>query len=174
MRRNRWTCSAQELRRSKSNIFSNSTNPRKCRHRRKETQRAGERHDVFALRGKYPDVIIGAYSGAIAKSHFRKKRFVAPRPRHAGRRARRRSTNFSATSFNDLARKYAAIRRRLRSAGCADGWAHRSRSAARSNPDGGGARGRHASRANRCVRAAWIVRYAAVISTRNNLRPMNR
>lgn len=49
-----------ELGRSKSNVFSNLRALEAAGI--VEKQRAsGSRHDVFALRGKYPDVIIGAY-----------------------------------------------------------------------------------------------------------------
>jgi DNA-binding transcriptional regulator GbsR (MarR family) len=49
-----------ELRRSKSNIFANLRGLEAAGivERRRET---GARYDTFALRGKYPDVIIGAY-----------------------------------------------------------------------------------------------------------------
>ena len=49
-----------ELKRSKSNIFANLRGLEAAGiiERRRE---AGARHDSYALRGKYPDVIIGAY-----------------------------------------------------------------------------------------------------------------
>jgi HTH-type transcriptional regulator, osmoprotectant uptake regulator len=51
---------SEELGRSKSNIFANLRGLEGAgivaRHRV-----SGERHDTFALRGKYPDVIVGAY-----------------------------------------------------------------------------------------------------------------
>jgi len=51
---------ALELGRSKSNIFANLRGLEAAGivERRRET---GARHDTYALRGKYPDVIIGAY-----------------------------------------------------------------------------------------------------------------
>lgn len=51
---------SEELGRSKSNIFANLRGLEAAgiatRHRS-----SGTRHDTFALRGKYPDVIVGAY-----------------------------------------------------------------------------------------------------------------
>lgn len=51
---------AEELGRSKSNIFANLRSLEAAgiatRHRA-----SGTRHDTFALRGKYPDVVVGAY-----------------------------------------------------------------------------------------------------------------
>ena len=49
-----------ELGRSKSNIFSNlrALEAAQIVERRRE---AGSRHDTFALKGSYPDVIVGAY-----------------------------------------------------------------------------------------------------------------
>lgn len=49
-----------ELGRSKSNVFANlrALEAASIVERRRE---AGARHDSFALRGKYPDVVIGAY-----------------------------------------------------------------------------------------------------------------
>src|SRR5450432_1723737 len=51
---------AQELGRSKSNIFSNlrALEAAAIVERRRS---AGSRHDRFALRGPYPDVVVGAY-----------------------------------------------------------------------------------------------------------------
>ncbi|MGO8995318.1 MAG: GbsR/MarR family transcriptional regulator [Polyangiaceae bacterium] len=55
-----------ELGRSKSNIFANLRGLEGAgivsRHRE-----AGERFDTFSLRGKYPDVIIGAYLGRLRR-----------------------------------------------------------------------------------------------------------
>ncbi len=51
---------SEKLGRSKSNIFANLRGLEAAgivgRHRA-----SGERHDTFALRGKYPDVVVGAY-----------------------------------------------------------------------------------------------------------------
>src|SRR5689334_23967113 len=51
---------SEKLGRSKSNIFANLRGLEGAgivvRHRQ-----SGDRHDTFALRGKYPDVIVGAY-----------------------------------------------------------------------------------------------------------------
>lgn len=51
---------SEELGRSKSNIFANLRGLEAAGivERRRS---AGARHDLFALRGKYPDVIVGAY-----------------------------------------------------------------------------------------------------------------
>ena len=55
-----------ELGRAKSNIFANLRGLEAAgivaRHREE-----GERYDTFALRGKYPDVIIGAYLGRLRR-----------------------------------------------------------------------------------------------------------
>lgn len=55
-----------ELGRSKSNIFANlrGLEAAGILSRRREP---GARHDVYALRGKYPDVIIGAYIGRLRR-----------------------------------------------------------------------------------------------------------
>lgn len=57
---------SEELGRSKSNIFSNLRSLESAGIVEKRRQ-PGERHDVFALRGKYPDVIIGAYLGRLRR-----------------------------------------------------------------------------------------------------------
>lgn len=51
---------SEELRRSKSNVFANLRGLEAAGivERRRA---AGSRHDAFALRGKYPDIVIGAY-----------------------------------------------------------------------------------------------------------------
>lgn len=51
---------SEELGRSKSNIFSN-LRALEAAHIVERTREAGARHDRFALKGAYPDVIIGAY-----------------------------------------------------------------------------------------------------------------
>lgn len=57
---------SEELGRSKSNIFANLRGLEAAgivaRHRT-----SGSRHDSFALRGKYPDVIVGAYIARIRR-----------------------------------------------------------------------------------------------------------
>ncbi|MGK3988311.1 MarR family transcriptional regulator [Sorangium sp. So ce136] len=57
---------SQELGRSKSNIFANLRGLEAAGiiERRRES---GARHDSFALRGKYPDVIVGAYLGRLRR-----------------------------------------------------------------------------------------------------------
>jgi DNA-binding transcriptional regulator GbsR (MarR family) len=51
---------SRELGRSKSNIFAN-VRGLEAAGIVERTRSAGKRHDSYALRGKYPDVIIGAY-----------------------------------------------------------------------------------------------------------------
>jgi DNA-binding transcriptional regulator GbsR (MarR family) len=57
---------SEELGRSKSNIFTNlkALDAAGIVERRRS---AGTRHDMFALRGAYPDVIIGAYIGRLRR-----------------------------------------------------------------------------------------------------------
>jgi DNA-binding transcriptional regulator GbsR (MarR family) len=55
-----------ELGRSKSNIFANLRGLEAAGLVRKERPE-GARHDLFALRGKYPDVIVGAYLGRLRR-----------------------------------------------------------------------------------------------------------
>lgn len=57
---------SEQLGRSKSNIFANLRGLEGAGivERRRE---AGARHDTFALRGSYPDVIIGAYAGRLRR-----------------------------------------------------------------------------------------------------------
>jgi DNA-binding transcriptional regulator GbsR (MarR family) len=57
---------ALELGRSKSNVFANLRGLEAAGivERRRE---AGARHDSYALRGKYPDVIVGAYVGRLRR-----------------------------------------------------------------------------------------------------------
>jgi len=57
---------ASELGRSKSNIFANlrALETVGIIERRRET---GNRHDSFALRGRYPDVVIGAYIARVRR-----------------------------------------------------------------------------------------------------------
>jgi DNA-binding transcriptional regulator GbsR (MarR family) len=65
-----------ELGRSKSNIFANLRGLEAAgiveRHRE-----AGARHDRYRLRGKYPDVVIGAYIGRLRRVVFDKRTLVA-------------------------------------------------------------------------------------------------
>ncbi len=51
---------AEELGRAKSNVFAN-LRALEAAGIVERTRATGKRHDAFALRGKYPDVIVGAY-----------------------------------------------------------------------------------------------------------------
>ena len=51
---------SEQLGRAKSNVFAN-VRALEAAGIVERTRRAGQRHDAFALRGKYPDVIVGAY-----------------------------------------------------------------------------------------------------------------
>src|ERR1700729_1098122 len=55
-----------ELGRSKSNIFANLRGLEEAGIVRRKRE-PGERFDTFALSGKYPDVIIGAYLGRLRR-----------------------------------------------------------------------------------------------------------
>lgn len=57
---------SEELERSKSNIFANLRGLEGAGIIERRRQ-SGARHDSFALRGKYPDVIIGAYLGRLRR-----------------------------------------------------------------------------------------------------------
>ena len=94
-----------ELSRSKSNVFSNlrALEEAQIVERRRES---GARHDTFALRGVYPDVIIGAYLARIRRVVSDKQELVerslsllgdADGPEADGLRQR----------LDDLGRKYA-------------------------------------------------------------------
>jgi DNA-binding transcriptional regulator GbsR (MarR family) len=55
-----------ELGRAKSNIFANLRGLEAAGIVRKDREE-GERYDTFSLRGKYPDIIIGAYLGRLRR-----------------------------------------------------------------------------------------------------------
>jgi len=57
---------SRELGRSKSNIFAN-VRGLEAAGIVERSRSAGSRHDSYALRGKYPDVIIGAYIGRLRR-----------------------------------------------------------------------------------------------------------
>ncbi|HEX7663578.1 MAG TPA: hypothetical protein VF407_03665 [Polyangiaceae bacterium] len=93
-----------ELERSKSNIFSNL--------RSLETagivvkrRAAGERHDVFALKGKYPDVIIGAYLARLRQVIVDKKDLSRRGLEMLGE-TKGEEADFLRGKLHDLARKY--------------------------------------------------------------------
>jgi len=50
----------EELGRSKSNIFANLRGLERPGSS-SDARNAGSRHDAFALRGKYPDIVVAAY-----------------------------------------------------------------------------------------------------------------
>lgn len=55
---------SEQLGRAKSNVFAN-LRALEAAGIVERTRAAGKRHDAFALRGKYPDVIVGAYLGRL-------------------------------------------------------------------------------------------------------------
>jgi len=93
-----------ELGRSKSNIFGNLRGLEAVGiiERRRE---AGSRHDTFALRGKYPDVIIGAYVGRLRRV-VQDKRGLARRALSLLGDARGTDAEALRERLGDLMRKY--------------------------------------------------------------------
>ncbi len=93
-----------ELGRSKSNIFGNLRGLEAVGiiERRRE---AGSRHDTFALRGKYPDVIIGAYVGRLRRV-VQDKRGLARRALSLLGDARGADAEALRERLGDLMRKY--------------------------------------------------------------------
>jgi HTH-type transcriptional regulator, osmoprotectant uptake regulator len=94
-----------ELGRSKSNIFSNLRTLENAGIAVK-TRTAGERHDLFALRGKYPDVIIGAYLARLRKV-IAEKKDLSRRGLEMLGDATGEEAEFLRSKLHDLARKYA-------------------------------------------------------------------
>ena len=94
-----------ELGRSKSNIFSNLRTLENAGIVEK-TRTAGERHDLFALRGKYPDVIIGAYLARLRKV-IAEKKDLSRRGLEMLGDATGEEAEFLRSKLHDLARKYA-------------------------------------------------------------------
>lgn len=93
-----------ELGRSKSNIFANLRGLEGAGiiERRRE---AGSRHDTFALRGKYPDVIIGAYVGRLRRV-VQDKRGLARRAINLLGDAKGQEAEALRDRLGDLMRKY--------------------------------------------------------------------
>lgn len=65
----------------------------------------GQRHDVFALRGKYPDVIIGAYLARLRRV-IADKKDLSKRGLEMLGDAKGDEAEFLRTKLHDLARKY--------------------------------------------------------------------
>jgi DNA-binding transcriptional regulator GbsR (MarR family) len=93
-----------ELGRSKSNIFSNLRTLENAGVVEKK-RASGERHDTFALRGKYPDVIIGAYLARLRKVISEKKDLSRRGLAMLGD-AKGSEAEFLRGRLHDLARKY--------------------------------------------------------------------
>ena len=93
-----------ELGRSKSNIFSNLRSLEAAGI--VERQRAaGARHDRFQLRGKYPDVIVGAYLARLRRV-IADKRVLSQRALGILGDARGPAADALRTRLDDLSRKY--------------------------------------------------------------------
>jgi HTH-type transcriptional regulator, osmoprotectant uptake regulator len=95
---------ALELGRSKSNIFANLRGLEAAGivEKRRDT---GARHDVFALRGNYPDVIIGAYLARLRRV-ISEKRALSQRALAILGGARGKDADGLRQRAEDLARKY--------------------------------------------------------------------
>ncbi|WP_437633897.1 GbsR/MarR family transcriptional regulator [Sorangium sp. So ce854] len=95
---------SQELGRSKSNIFANLRGLEAAGiiERRRES---GARHDSFALRGKYPDVIVGAYLGRLRRV-VQDKRALARRALALLGDAAGPEADAMRARLDDLSRKY--------------------------------------------------------------------
>ncbi|KYG08974.1 hypothetical protein BE21_20535 [Sorangium cellulosum] len=95
---------SQELGRSKSNIFANLRGLEAAGiiERRRES---GARHDSFALRGKYPDVIVGAYLGRLRRV-VQDKRTLARRALALLGDAEGPEADAMRARLDDLSRKY--------------------------------------------------------------------
>lgn len=93
-----------ELGRSKSNIFSNLRSLESAGIVEKRRV-PGQRHDVFALRGKYPDVIIGAYLARLRRV-IADKKDLSKRGLEMLSDAKGDEAEFLRTKLHDLARKY--------------------------------------------------------------------
>ncbi|HTN91637.1 MAG TPA: MarR family transcriptional regulator [Sorangium sp.] len=95
---------SQELGRSKSNIFANLRGLEAAGiiERRRES---GARHDSFALRGKYPDVIVGAYLGRLRRV-VQDKRTLARRALALLGDAQGPEADAMRARLDDLSRKY--------------------------------------------------------------------
>jgi DNA-binding transcriptional regulator GbsR (MarR family) len=95
---------SQELGRSKSNIFANLRGLEAAGiiERRRES---GSRYDTFALRGKYPDVIIGAYIARLRRV-VHDKRALSRRALGLLGDASGEEADGLRTRLGDLSRKY--------------------------------------------------------------------
>ncbi|WP_437675207.1 GbsR/MarR family transcriptional regulator [Sorangium sp. So ce131] len=95
---------SQELGRSKSNIFANLRGLEAAGiiERRRES---GARHDSFALRGKYPDVIVGAYLARLRRV-VQDKRALARRALDLLGDAEGAEADAMRSRLVDLSRKY--------------------------------------------------------------------
>jgi HTH-type transcriptional regulator, osmoprotectant uptake regulator len=93
-----------ELGRSKSNIFANLRGLEAAGiiERRRES---GARHDSFALRGKYPDVIVGAYLGRLRRV-VQDKRALSRRALLLLGDAKGQEADALRSRLADLSRKY--------------------------------------------------------------------
>ncbi len=93
-----------ELGRSKSNVFSNlrALDAAGIVERQRV---AGARHDVFALRGKYPDVIIGAYIARLRRV-IADKRSLSRRALEMLGGARGKDADVLRERLHTLSRKY--------------------------------------------------------------------
>jgi DNA-binding transcriptional regulator GbsR (MarR family) len=95
---------ATELGRSKSNIFANLRGLEAAGiiERRRET---GARHDCYTLRGKYPDVVIGAYISRLRRV-VHDKRALCRRALGLLGDAQGKEADALRTRLDDLSRKY--------------------------------------------------------------------
>jgi DNA-binding transcriptional regulator GbsR (MarR family) len=139
-----------ELGRSKSNVFANLRGLEAAGI--VERRRApGSRHDAFALRGKYPDVIVGAYLARLRRVVLDKVDLCTRALEMLGD-AREPEAEALRSKLTSLHRKYQRFPRA------------RARRVAATHPRG-----------DRGAREASVRnRYAAVISTRRSFRPMKR
>jgi DNA-binding transcriptional regulator GbsR (MarR family) len=93
-----------ELGRSKSNVFSNLRALEAAGIVEKQ-RISGTRHDVFALRGKYPDVIIGAYVARLRRV-IADKRSLSRRALEMLGSARGKEADVLRERLHALSRKY--------------------------------------------------------------------
>ncbi len=93
-----------ELGRSKSNIFANlrALDAAGIVERRRAS---GSRHDRFALRGPYPDVIVGAYINRLRRTVL-DKRALVERALHLLGESRSEEAEVMRGKMHDLQRKY--------------------------------------------------------------------
>ena len=115
-----------ELGRSKSNIFANLRGLEAAGiiERRRE---AGARHDSYTLRGKYPDVVIGAYIARLRRVVHDKQALSGARSASSATPRAPRPTACASAS-DDLSRKYDVFAE-LSNSTCRSSRPHRSSSA---------------------------------------------